>query len=420
MRQFFAMPGFRRLLFSRFCSQWGDGLFQAGLAGAVLFNPERGADPLTIATGFAALLLPYSIVGPFAGALLDRWDRRRVLVVANLLRSVLVAVAAVAVASGISSNALFLLALFVLGLSRFVGSGLSASLPHVVPLRNLVEANALATTLGAVVAVSGAGCAVLLRSVFGDGDHGSGMTTAVAVLGSVFAAWIAGRFVKGALGPDRVDEPAATMVAVARGLVDGAKAALRAPRVTAGFVALFGHRSAFGISLLLMVLLMRYSFTDMGPMRAGLSGIGEMAALGGAGILLAGLITARVVERFGHRNTVTGALLLGGVSLAGLGLPMALPTVLLASFLVSGCGQVVKLCVDAAVQSDIGDETRGRVFALYDTLFNIAQVLAVAFAATLVPLDGRSALLIVIASGLYLVAVAGYRLTLRRDPQPVG
>ena len=420
MRQFFAMPGFRRLLFSRFCSQWGDGLFQAGLAGAVLFNPERGADPLTIATGFAALLLPYSIVGPFAGALLDRWDRRRVLVVANLLRSVLVAVAAVAVASGISSNALFLLALFVLGLSRFVGSGLSASLPHVVPLRNLVEANALATTLGAVVAVSGAGCAVLLRSVFGDGDHGSGMTAAVAVLGSVFAAWIAGRFVKGALGPDRVDEPAATMVAVARGLVDGAKAALRAPRVTAGFVALFGHRSAFGISLLLMVLLMRYSFTDMGPLRAGLSGIGEMAALGGAGILLAGLITARVVERFGHRTTVTGALLLGGVSLAGLGLPMALPTVLLASFLVSGCGQVVKLCVDAAVQGDIGDETRGRVFALYDTLFNIAQVLAVAFAATLVPLDGRSALLIVIASGLYLVAVAGYRLTLRRDPQPVG
>jgi MFS family permease len=412
------MPGFRRLLFSRFCSQWGDGLFQAGLAGAVLFNPERAADPLTIATGFAALLLPYSFVGPFAGALLDRWDRRRVLVVANLLRGVLVAVSAVAVASGVSSNALFLLALFVLGLSRFVGSGLSASLPHVVPLRNLVEANALATTLGAVVAVSGAGCAVLLRMAFGEGDHGSGLTTAVAVLGSVFAAWIAGRFVKGALGPDRVDEPAAPLLAVARGLVDGGRAALRAPRVTAGFVALFGHRCAFGISLLLMVLLMRHTFTDMGLLRAGLSGVGEMAALGGAGILLAGLITARVVERFGSRNTVTGALLLGGVSLATLGLPMTLPTVLLASFLVSGCGQVVKLCVDAAVQGDIGDETRGRVFALYDTLFNIAQVLAVAFAAMLVPLDGRSALLIVVASALYLVSVAGYRLTLRRDAQP--
>jgi len=50
-----------------------DGLFQAGLAGAVLFNPERGADPLTIASGFTAILLPYSVVGPFAGALLDRW-----------------------------------------------------------------------------------------------------------------------------------------------------------------------------------------------------------------------------------------------------------------------------------------------------------------------------------------------------------
>jgi len=30
-----------------------------------------------IAAGFLVLLLPYSIIGPFAGALLDRWDRHR-------------------------------------------------------------------------------------------------------------------------------------------------------------------------------------------------------------------------------------------------------------------------------------------------------------------------------------------------------
>ena len=59
-------------------------MFQAALGGAVLFNPERQADPLAVAAGLAVLLLPYSIVGPFAGALLDRWDRRRVLIVANL------------------------------------------------------------------------------------------------------------------------------------------------------------------------------------------------------------------------------------------------------------------------------------------------------------------------------------------------
>src|SRR5436305_5797002 len=89
-------PGFRRLLFCRLASQWADGLFQAGLAGAVLFNPERQADPLAIAGGFAVILIPYSVVGPFAGALLDRWDRRRLLIVANLVRGALVLLTAVA------------------------------------------------------------------------------------------------------------------------------------------------------------------------------------------------------------------------------------------------------------------------------------------------------------------------------------
>ena len=70
-------------------------MFQAALGGAVLFNPERQADPLAVAAGLAVLLLPYSLVGPFAGALLDRWDRRRVLLVANLLRAVLTLVVAV-------------------------------------------------------------------------------------------------------------------------------------------------------------------------------------------------------------------------------------------------------------------------------------------------------------------------------------
>ncbi|HEY4422413.1 MAG TPA: MFS transporter, partial [Pseudonocardia sp.] len=62
--------GLRRLLAVRFATQWADGVFQAALGGAVLFNPERQADPLAVAAGLAVLLLPYSLIGPFAGALL--------------------------------------------------------------------------------------------------------------------------------------------------------------------------------------------------------------------------------------------------------------------------------------------------------------------------------------------------------------
>jgi MFS family permease len=414
-RRLLATPGLRRLLASRLAAQWGDGLFQAGLAGAVLFNPERQADPAAIAAGFAVLLLPYSVVGPFAGALLDRWDRRRVLVVANLVRAVFVLLTAGAVAAGLAGAPLYVSALLVTGVSRFVGSGLSASLPHVVPKENLVEANALATTAGALTAVAGAGSAVVLREVFGAGDGGSALTTSVAVVGSLVAAAVAARFTRGFLGPDEVDEPSRTFVAVALGLLDGARAAWRTPSVTASLAALLAHRIGFGASLLVTLLLMRYSLEDVGPLKAGLAGLGEVAVAGGAGILLAGLITDRVVLLLGTRRTVVAALLLAAAAQLALGLPMLLPTILGAAFLLTFAGQVVKLCVDAAVQSDIGDEVRGRVFALYDTLFNVAQVLAISVAAAVVPLDGRAPGLIVVAALVYLAGLAAHLLLLRRS-----
>ena len=414
MRGLVRDPLFRRLLFTRFAAQWGDGVFRAGLAGAVLFNPERAADPLAIAEGFAALLLPYSLVGPFAGALLDRWDRRRVLVFANLVRAVAIVASVVAVGAGVGGIGLFSLALLAEGISRFIGSGLSAALPHVVELRAVVSANAVAATLGSAIAVVGGGCAIGLRAVFGSGDIGSAETTAFAAVGALVSAALAHRFAKGILGPTVVDEPTNPVVAVARGLADGARHAWRAPSVTAGFVALFAHRAAYGISLLISVLLMRNYFTDDGVFRAGLPGLGQLVACAGAGILVAGLVTARLIRSIGRVRTVLGALLLAAVTQAALGLPMLLPLALIASFLVMGTGQVLKLCVDSSVQLDVADEARGRVFALYDTLFNITQVVAVAIAAVFVKDNGYSPELMVGATALYLLDGAGYLLARRR------
>src|SRR6201997_2269692 len=86
------LPDFWRLLQLRMASQFGDGLFQAALAEALLFNPDRAADPMAIARAFTVLFLPYSLLGPFAGALMDRWDRRLVLVGANIGRVTLIVV----------------------------------------------------------------------------------------------------------------------------------------------------------------------------------------------------------------------------------------------------------------------------------------------------------------------------------------
>ena len=75
---------------------------RAGWSARLLFNPERAADPWAIAGAFAVLFLPYSLLGPFAGALLDRWDRRGVLIGANLARLLLML--AVALLAGVGAG----------------------------------------------------------------------------------------------------------------------------------------------------------------------------------------------------------------------------------------------------------------------------------------------------------------------------
>ncbi|MGH3915249.1 MAG: MFS transporter [Pseudonocardiaceae bacterium] len=419
VRRLLGTPGFRRLLASRFAAQWGDGVFQAGLGGAVLFNPERHADPAAIAAGLAVLLLPYSLVGPFAGTLLDRWDRGRVLVVANLVRGALIVLVALAVGTGVAGAPLYIGALLVTGTSRFVLAGLSAGLPHVVAQRQLVEANALAATVGAAIAVSGSMCAIGLRAVVGPGDVGSAWVTASAVLGSVVAAALAAGFRRGHLGPNSTDEPAEPTLSIISGLRNGLSAAARSPSVAAGMVALAAHRLSFGIATLVTLLLYRYSFTSDGFLLAGLAGIGQVIAAGAAGMLLAAVLTPLLVARFGRRRTIRGALLAAGILIIALGLPMTMLTTLATAFALATAGQVIKLSLDAAVQIDIADEARGRVFALYDMVFNVGFVLAVGLAATVVPADGRSPGLLVLAAAGYLIAAVVHGL-IDRSPTPSG
>lgn len=442
----------------RFATQWGDGLFQAALGGAVLFNPEREADPLAVAAGLAVMLLPYSVIGPFAGALLDRWDRRQVLLVASLLRAVLVAAVAATVAAGVAGPPLFLGALAVAGVSRFALAGLSAALPHVVDRRRLVAANVVATTLGAAFAAAGAGSAILLRELVGPGDAGSALTTAVAVVGSLVAAGVALGVRRGLLGPDHPvgtaappgcdgpptgpgtaaprdagaatdgagaadaappvpdasPQPRRTLVAVARGLATGARATTGTPTVAAAFLALAAHRLAFGITTLASLLLFRHAFDDAGLIRSGLAGVGEAMVMAAAGLGVAALLTPWLTRRWGRARSVRLALLVAAVGQLALALLLSAPAVLVAAFLLGCTGQIVKLCADAGVQSEIGDDVRGQVFALYDAGFNVCYVLAVAVAAFLCPPDGWAPWLLGGAASLYLVGLLAHDAVLRR------
>ena len=144
---------FRRLFATRLVSQAADGAFQAGLASLFFFSPERATTAGGVAAALAVAVLPYTIVGPFAGVLLDRWRRRQVLVVANLVRAGLVLGVAALVAADVVGLPLYVAVLVCLSVNRFILAGLGASLPHVVPADELVMANAVSPTSGTIAAL---------------------------------------------------------------------------------------------------------------------------------------------------------------------------------------------------------------------------------------------------------------------------
>jgi MFS family permease len=198
-----ALPEFRRLLELRMVSQFGDGLFAAGLAGGLLFSTERAATPWDFAGSFAVLYLPYSLLGPFAGALLDRWDRRLVLIGANIGRLLMVLVVAALLAVSAHQLASLIAALIVNGFTRFVSSGLSAALPHVVPREQVVSTNSIATAAGGAAAFVGALFMLVPRWLFGADDVGASVIIFIVAIPVALALWLSWGYAPHRLGPDQ-------------------------------------------------------------------------------------------------------------------------------------------------------------------------------------------------------------------------
>ncbi|VEG58709.1 major facilitator superfamily transporter [Mycolicibacterium aurum] len=404
LRSVQALPDFRRLLELRAVSQFADGLFQAGLAGAILFNPEREATPGAIAAAFAVLFLPYSLLGPFAGALLDRWDRRLVLVGANSGRLLVVIAVGTLLAFGVGDIPILLSALIANGFTRFVSSGLSAALPHVVPRAQVIAMNSVATATGSIAAFAGAIFMLLPRWLWGAGDSGSATTIFLVTVPVAAALLFSMRFRPRLLGPDDSARAihGSVVYAVATGWLHGARTALAIPTVSATLAGLAAHRMVFGINTLLVLVMVRHTEA------ATVAGFGTtvlFVSAGGAGQFLATVLTPVAVKRWGRYATPNAALAFAAV-VQLCGATLHLPVMIVCGFLLGAAGQVVKLCADTAMQMDVDDALRGHLFTVQDSLFWMAFILAISGAAVVIPSDGHAPLLALAGTGLYLAGLA--------------
>ncbi|GGW61607.1 MFS transporter [Streptomyces griseoloalbus] len=401
LRVLLRFQGFRRLLAVRLLSQGADGVFQVALAAYVVFSPERQTSPAAIASAMAILLLPYSVVGPFAGVLLDRWRRRQVFLYGNLLRALMASVTALLILGRVPDWLLFVSALCVTGVNRFVLAGLSAALPRVVDTERLVIANSLSPTAGTLAATAGGGLAFVVRLVVADSD------AAVVLVGAALylcAAVASLRIAKGLLGPDRAlirPRVSTAVTGTARDLMAGVRHLAAPSRREAAWAltAMALMRFCYGAMLVLLLMLCRYALTSTTD--EGLALLGLALGASGAGFFAAAVMTPWAAGRLGPGRWIVVCAAAAAVLEPTLGLPFATGPLLAGAFVLGLITQGAKIATDTIVQSCVEDGFRGRIFSLYDVLFNVAFVAAAAVAALMLPPDGRSVPLVVTIAVIY-------------------
>ncbi len=415
---------FRRLFSVRVTSQFADGVFQVALASYVIFSPERAPSPAAIAGALAVVLLPFSVLGPFVGVFLDRWSRRQVLAVSNSVRVVLVVAIAVGVAADLAVPAALVLILAALSVNRFLLAGLSASLPHVVDPPDLIMANAVTPTSGTLAALVGFGVGTAERLLIERGGVNGDVVvllTAAALYG--VAVLLSLRIPRPLLGPSYdPTRPAVREAArhVARGLVDGLAHLAHRRTAAHGLATIGAQRFFFGVSTVMLILLYRNYFNSSSEVDAAFNGLALAILVSGAGFISAAFLTPFATERVTLRTWILA--LLGTAAFTQLvpGAFFTEPALLVSSFFLGVASQGIKICVDTLVQAGVDDAFRGRIFSLYDVIFNVAFVAAAAVAAVVLPETGRSYWVVAAISLGYVVTALLYARASRRHARAAG
>ncbi|GAA1400744.1 MFS transporter [Catellatospora coxensis] len=337
------------------------------------------------ALGGAATL----VTGVFAGVVVDRFDRRRLLVGCDLARLLLYGSIPLVWLAGPRPWLLYL----VLPLASAFGMVFRVAhvtvVPGLVPADQITRANSRLFAASATAYLVGPALAGLLSGRFGP-------TTAIAVDAATFAVSAAVllllrlRPVTAATGPEG-DRPMDVLLAGAR------------------FIA--GHPILRPMTVLLTVLSsLTFGLTDVVIYRLkhdlGQSDgtVGYVLAVGIVGTLLGSVAVTRLRRRYGFAPTWTGAWALCGVAMAGIGLAGRVPVVAAAATAVLGCSAVAGIASMSLRQEVTPAPLLGRVTSAFWTLHSALTPLGAAALTAAAAGYGSAATLI--AAGALCTATA--------------
>ncbi|CAN2230025.1 2A0121, H+ Antiporter protein [Candidatus Nanopelagicaceae bacterium] len=398
---------FSRLLRVRWTGQMVDGVFQSALASFVLFSPERQANALSAALAFAVVLLPYSVIGPFVGTILDRISRQRAIAYSNLARAITLSLVALLIFQGRTGVELTIFILIAFGINRLILAGLSAGIPLMIESKSLISANALAVTGGSVWVVLGGGIGLGLRRLINGlatADHADGYIILAGAAGYLLAAYFASTLKKREIGPLDHEIKSASF---SQGLIEmreGVKFLRQHMDAARGIAAVAVHRGGITALTLIALLLERNTFNNPSDSEAGLAGLSFTLSLAACGFVVGAVIAPYGVRKVGRHRWMRFSLMAstsGPLFIIFIRTPL---TLALAAIITALFGQSLKVTNDALVQSKIDDIYRGRVFSVYDVVVNGAIVSGAVIAALLLPNTGDSFLVPSIVAAVYLAA----------------
>ena len=272
--------GFRWLLASSWISNLGDGIAIA--AGPLLVASQTG-DPFLVALAALLQWLPPLLFSLFAGALSDRLDRRLIVVTADAVRAVVLAVVAATVLTGSVSILVVLIALFVLATAEvFADNASHTLLPTLVPRRDLAVANARIQT-GFVTVNQLAGPPI------GAGLFAIGMALPFVAQGIMVA--LGAVLVSRVVLPARARDPS-TAKAMRHEIADGLRWVRRHAAVRTLVLTILIFNVTYGAAWSVLVL---YAMNRLGLGEVGFGLLTTVSAIGGLlGTAVYGWITRRV------------------------------------------------------------------------------------------------------------------------------
>lgn len=331
----------------------GDGL---ELSAFPLLATYWTRDPVLVSAAAAAAQAPWLFLGLPAGGLVDRWDRKAVLLAADGCRALLVAALAVAVALGAGNVWLLLVVLFALGTAQiFFDTAVQAVIPAVAGTASLVRANSLlqgSSTVLVQFAGPAAGAALFAVAHW----LPAGIDAVSYLLGVALLAGLRGRF-----RPARPSGPGKT-ASLRHGVAEGLRWLRGDPvvRVLALATVLLGMGSAAAWGVMVLFARQRWHL--------GGAGYGLLLTASAVGSVVGSSAAAPLARRLSGRLLPAGS---AAGSATAFGLLTLAPSAAFAAALLAVNGLMVVVWNVVTVserQARIPDALTGRVTAAYRVL----------------------------------------------------